>query len=79
MSYRKEATLRITYLFVAFIVSVMVGLIVAALITQIFSGSNHSTREKIFYYSWTAAFAIVCSVLVYKVDQALNKRFNSNP
>lgn len=78
-SYRQEATTRVLYLTGAFLFSVGVAVIVATIISLIFSRANHDTHYKVFGYTCFAVFAIVCSFLVYKIDQILNKRFNTNP
>jgi MFS family permease len=79
MSYRQEARTRVLYFSAVFVVSVVVGLIVAAIIATVFSNANHNSHYRIFGYSWFIVSAIVSGVLVYKVDQVLNKRFNQNP
>ncbi|HEV2412834.1 MAG TPA: hypothetical protein VGS28_03440 [Candidatus Saccharimonadales bacterium] len=79
MSYRKEAQIRVTYLAGATVASLIVAVIVGAIIARIFSHTNQQWHDRIFFYSATAVFALVCSPLVYKIDQKLNKRFSGNP
>jgi MFS family permease len=79
MSYRKEATTRIIYLSAAFALALIAGVIVAGLVAIIFPDANHSSRYKVPAYICFGVFAVVCGILVHKVDQILNKRYNSNP
>ncbi len=78
-TYRKEATTRVLYLTGAAIISLIIAIIVAAIVLSFFPHSSRNVRNSIFFYTVLATFAIVCSVLVYRVDQKMNKRFNQNP
>jgi uncharacterized membrane protein YuzA (DUF378 family) len=78
-TYRQEATTRISYLSVVTAISLIVGLVTAAVITSFFPHSSGHVRDRIFFYSAAGIFGIICAILVYKVDQKLNKRFSQNP
>lgn len=79
MNYRKEAGLRIAYFSLAAIVSVIVAFIVAIIVAKFFPGTNHNSHNAVFNWTFIGVFALVCSVLVYKIDTRFNKRFNTNP
>lgn len=79
MSYQQEATTRIAYLFGAAAIAAAAGVVIAFLVAKLFPGTNNNSHGDLAGYSGFAFFATVCGLLVYKVDQKLNKRFNKNP
>lgn len=79
ISYRQEAATRVLYFTGAFVAAAIIGCVVGLIAAAIFNNYSDETRARIF--GWTAGviFAITCSVLVYKIDLSLNKKFNKNP
>jgi biotin transporter BioY len=79
MSYRKEATTRVLYFTAAFFASCLAASVPGILVLVLFSGLHTDTQARVAAYTSFATFAIVCGVLVYKIDKMLSKKFNKNP
>lgn len=77
--YRKEATIRVAYLSGAALLAAVAGLLAGLLMAWLFPGTTHDSHGELAAYTGFAIFAVICGLLVYRVDRSLNKRFNQNP
>jgi len=79
MSYRKEATIRVIYFSAAALLSLLIALVGAAIISKLFTSHYYKKHSLIFNYSFLGIFAVSCATAVYQIDKILNDKFNKNP
>lgn len=79
MTYRREAAVRVAYFSAAAVIAAASGAAAALLLVLLFPGTNHNTHGNLAWWGCVIIFAAVCGLLVYRIDQKLDKRFNKNP